>query len=1107
MSRRLASLTAALCVCTAGALLPAAAAAAPAPAWALTLTPMPAAFAPGSTGEYLVAATNVGAAPTTAQSVLMEVTLPAGVTPLAVSAEDNSDPASEEPDCKVEDQALICETTETVHPGFALQALFSAQVLLGAGEEIEAQASIEGGGANPLQTSVLTPVQSTPLPFGFLPDSSAHLTEEDGSPNVLAGSRPYQATIRFGFPTESIADELTGSGHPRDVALALPRGLIGNPAASPDLCTEAELISVLTPGCPEESQIGVVDVTTLVGEGGGKGGGTVLTANLYNMVPPPGAPAEVAIDVADAGIFVHFLGAVRSDYDYGIETYTRDLLALTIHPIFGAQTQLWGDPSAPVHDPIRGKCRRDGGSCPFEVDDPDQAAFLTAPGDCPGQAPIYEAFADSWEEPFTQRQTAFEGTDLAGEPVATEDCGALEFEPSFQSRPTTNLADTPSGLDFKLHLPQETDLDSPAKAALRDAVVTFPPGMTVNPSQASGLEACSLEQIGFEEEEFEEGESEGFFSREPQSCPAASKLGTVEASSPLLVRRNAEHEVEVDPESGEPFPEPLHGAIYLAQPFANPFEKLVATYLVVEDEKTGIVAKLAGEGQLDPGSGQITVRFEENPELPIEDIEVKLFGGARGSLLTPPTCGPHTTNAQFVPWSAPEGLPVPEADSFSLAAAAGGGPCPAGATGMPHAPALRAGALAPAAGKYSPLLFKLSRQDGSQRMAQIDATLPLGLSAKLAGVGQCSEADIAKARSREVPEQGAAELADPSCPANSQIGTIVVSAGGGPTPYFTSGRAYLAGPYKGAPLSAVAIAPAVAGPFDLGAVVVRSALYLDPVTAQARILSDPLPQILDGVPVDVRSVSVDVDRPEFSLNPTSCAEKAFGGAVTSALGQIAPISERFQVGGCSALPFKPKLTAKLFGRTHRGGHPSLRVVLTAKPGEANIASLAFTLPHSEFIDQAHFRTICTRVQFKANQCPPGAVYGYVTAYSPLVDYPLEGPVFLRSSTHKLPDAVASLHGPPHQPIALEGAARVDSVKGRLRARVETFPDAPISRVVVVMQGGEKGSSRTRPRSAKANTGSLCPSSGRTASANKTSPALKAQCGKGGGGKHRSSQPR
>ena len=1059
---------------------------------------MPGAFAPGSTGEYLVSATNVGAAQTTAATASFEVTLPVGITPLALSASLNSDPLTTvQPECEVSGQALVCETNETVHPGYALQALFSVEVpLAAAGEEIEAEASISGGGANPLALTVHNPVQNEPLPFGFLPGSSAELTEEDGSPTLLAGSHPYQLTTYFGFPTESIAGTLTGSGHPRDIAIELPRGVLGNPAATPDLCTEAELISEQTPGCPDSSQVGIVDVTTLVGEGGGEGGGTVLSTYLYNMVPPPGTPAQLALNVAKVGIFVHFQTAIRSDSDYGAEAYTRDLLALTLHPVFGAQTQLWGDPSADAHKWIRGTCPIGpplfGPTCDV---DPQQTAFLTTPTDCPGQAPLYEAFATSWEEPNEERQSEFEATDLPGNPALTEDCGSLQFEPTFKSRPTTNLTDSPSGLDFDLHMPQPTDLGTRAAAALKDAVVTFPAGMTVNPSQASGLDACSQQQIGFEQEG-----GETFFSRAPQSCPPASKLGTLEASSPLLVRRDQDHEVEVDPESGKPIPEPLHGAIYLAKPFANPFNKLVATYLVIEDEKTGIVAKLAGEGQLDPQSGQITVVFRENPELPIEDIKVSLFGGSRGALLTPPTCGPHATNAQFTPWSAPEGLPENPSDSFGLTNAPAGGPCPATEAAMPHTPALRAGTLTPAAGKFSPLIFKLSRQDGSQRMAKIDATLPVGLSAKLAGVASCSEAEIAKAKAREVPNQGAAELTDPSCPAASEIGTIVVSAGGGPNPYYTTGRAYLAPPYKGAPLSAVAIAPAVAGPFDLGTVVVRSAISLNPATAQGRIVSDPLPQIIAGVPVDVRSVSVNIDRPQFSLNPTSCAEKSFGGQLTSSLGQIAPLFERFQVGGCSSLPFKPKLSARLFGPIHRGGHPRLRAVLTAKPGEANIAGLSFTLPRSEFIDQGHFRTICTRVQFAANQCPAGSIYGHVIATSPLVDYPLEGPVYLRSSVHKLPDAVASLHGPPNQPIALEGAARVDSVKGRLRARVETFPDAPINKVTIVMQGGKKGLFQNSTNICKGRHRVEVSFNGQNGKVHKISPPLKAQCGKSGKGK-------
>jgi hypothetical protein len=558
-----------------------------------------------------------------------------------------------------------------------------------------------------------------------------------------------------------------------------------------------------------------------------------------------------------------------------------------------------------------------------------------------------------------------------------------------------------------------------------------------------------------------------------------------------LVERNEAHKVEE--KEGKPVLSVLHGSLYVAEPFANPFEKLVAVYLVVEDEKTGIVAKLAGEGELNPRTGQITTRFRESPEAPIEDIKVDIFGGDRGAFTTPPTCGEFSTEAQLTPWSAPEAPEVAIADGFKTAQAPGGRPCPSGEAQMPNAPAFSAGTLAPAAGKYSPLVLKLSREDGTQRFASFEASLPPGLSAKLAGVGQCSEADIAKARSREAPNQGAAELADPSCPASSFLGVANAAAGSGPTPYHTQGRVYLAGPYKGAPLSAVTIAAAVAGPFDLGTVVIRSAIYLDPETAQGRVVTDPLPQIIDGIPLDLRSAAVRIERPGFALNPTSCDEKSFGGSLISTLGASAPLSQRFQVGGCQALPFKPKLSTKLFGPIHRGGHPRLRSVFTAKPGEANTARISFALPRSEFIDQAHFRTICTRVQFAANQCPAGSVYGHVKATSPLVDYAVEGPIYLRSSSHKLPDVVMALRGPASQPIEVDLDGRVDSVGGGIRTTFEMVPDLPVTKAIVTLQGGKKGLFQNSTNICKGTHRATLKLDGQNGKVHDTQPAVQAQC--------------
>ena len=1083
---------AALCLALA-ALLPAAASAAPAPAWALSVTPMPANFVPGADPQpkYFVIATNVGAAPTTSDPAVIEATLPVGLIPTVVKGINTNSGEPTEFGCTIVSQAVKCEAAEAVGPGRRLMALISVNVTAAPGT-YDLEASVSGGGASQtISTTLPTQVQSAPLPFDFLPGFSAPLSNEDGTPATLAGSHPYQQSVAFSFPTENPGDGITNSGHPRDFYTELPPGMLADPAATPVLCTEVELAG--PKDCPKESQIGVGDITVSL-----EGNGTVTTSPFYNMVPPPGSPAEIATNVDGEGVFVHILGSVRSEDDYGIQAATHDVIAFGTLPILGISAQIWGDPSAPAHDGMREKCLDLGGSCPTE---PQQTAFLTAPGNCPGESLLYEEHADTWEEPspqFGEHRTFYESATLDGAPVSLSNCNELKFEPQIQSRPTTNLTDSPSGLQFTLHQPQDTNLASRSTAALKDAAIRFPAGMVVNPSQASGLGACTQAEAGF----LGEGEEGALhFSKAPQSCPAAAKIGSIEATSPLLVARNEDHEAEE--EEGEAVLEPLHGSLYIAKPFANPFGSLVAVYLVIEDEKTGIVAKLAGEGELDPQSGQITTYFEENPQVPLEDIKVSLFGGNRGALITPPTCGTHTTEADLVPWSAPEGKEAFPESSFQSTQAPTGGACPTTVAQMPNAPKLSAGTLAPTAGKYSPLLFKLSREDGTQRLAKIETALPTGLSAKLAGIPSCSEADIAKARSREAPQKGALEQADPSCPAASEVGTVVASAGAGPTPYYTSGHAYLAGPYKGAPLSFLTIVPAVAGPFDLGTVVARIALYLDPETAQGRAVSDPLPQILDGVPVDLRSVALRATRPGFTLNPTSCNVKSFSGSATSPLGSTAPLSERFQAGGCKSLPYKPTLTAKLFGPVNRGAHPRLRSVFTAKPGEANTARISFALPKSEFIDQAHFRTICTRVQFAANQCPAGSVYGYVKATSPLVGYTVEGPIYLRSSSHKLPDVVAALRGPASQPVEVDLDGRVDSLNGGIRTTVEVVPDLPVSKAIVTLQGGKKGLFQNSTNICKGTHRATLKLDGQNGKVHDTQPLVKAQCKggkKGGGGK-------
>ena len=1089
IARRAVLSMAAIC-CSLAALSPAGAQGAATPAWALTVTPIPSNFAPAADPkpQYLISATNVGGAPTTSDPVVLSAVLPAGLAPSGFTIISTDPSAGAEPECEIQAQEISCKTTEALHPGRLL--LLTVDVTVSAAEgTYVTEAAVQGGGTSAVATLFPTKVQADPLAFDFLPGFQAPTTGEDGAATTLSGSHPYQQTVAFGFPTVNPGDGQTNDGHPRNFSVELPRGLVGDPAASQVLCTEAELTGQA--GCPPESQVGLADVTTLGAKTGVNG---ISTTPLYNMVPPPGKVAEFATDVVEVGIFAHIFAEVRSDSDYGIEARTPDVLAFGTEPVFSVQAQIWGDPSAEAHDSVRGECVSGKGTCDVTR---EETAFLTMPGDCPHQPLPFEVNADTWEEPSPPaalHRAFYESADLGGAPVSVDGCGdeAVAFKPTIEARPTTNVTDSPSGLDFTLHQPQDVKLDSRSPSPLRDAAIRFPAGLTVNPAQAAGLGACTQAQIGFQEET---AEGRLDFSKAPQSCPDAAKIGSLEASTPALVARNEEHEVAKDLE-GKAVLEPLHGSVYIAKPFANPFDSLVAVYLVIEDERTGIVAKLAGEGELGP-QGQITTYFEENPELPLEDVKVHIFGGSRGAFITPPACTTYTTESDLVPWSAPEGEEAFPESSFQTTSAPGGRPCPATEAQMPSAFKLNAGTESPAAGKYSPLLFKLSREDGTQRLSKIESTLPRGLIARLAGVGTCSEAEIAKARSREAPEKGAAEQADPSCPASSQVGTVIGAAGAGPNPYYTSGHAYLAGPYKGAPISIVAIVPAVAGPFDLGAVVSRIAVYLDPVTAEVRAVSDPLPTALDGVPLDLRSVALRADRPGFSLNPTSCAEKSFGGQAVTTLSQAVPLAERFQVGGCKSLPYKPKMNVHLFGPTHRGAHPRLKAVLTAKAGEANTAAVSFTFPKSEFIDQSHFRTICTRVQFAAKACPAGSVYGHVKVRSPLVDYPLEGPAYLRSSTHKLPDLVVALHGPPSQPIEIDAAGRVDSVNGGLRVRFGEVPDAPVTKLIFSAQGAKKGLFQNSTNICKGTHRATLKLDAQSGRVSDSQPKLVAQCGKGG----------
>ncbi|MGE5527259.1 MAG: hypothetical protein ACM3Q9_01185 [Methanosarcina sp.] len=627
--------------------------------------------------------------------------------------------------------------------------------------------------------------------------------------------------------------------------------------------------------------------------------------------------------------------------------------------------------------------------------------LLTAPADCNATRNTTIRVA-SWQNPSDW----LEETVSDGQPTG---CDLLEFEPSLKVKPDEQRTSSPSGVNFDVKSPQNLDPEGLGTPPIRNVTVKLPQGMNLSPAAASGLTTCSDSELGLGTE------------AQP-TCPNASKIGSVSVDTPVLS-------------------EPLSGSVYLRPPTQDAIARPV---LVLNGP--GILLKVPGTVVPDANTGQLTATFSELPQLPFSELHLRFKGGPRAPLTTPPSCGPQTTQVSFTAWS---GQTVNGSTTFNNGN--GGAEC----SGAKFSPAMSAGSVNPVAGATTPFVLRLQRRDSEPDLTGVTLHLPPGLSAYLKGVPYCSDGALAGISSAW--GAGAAEVANPSCPAASQIGSATIGAGAGSNPfYLETAKVYLAGPYKGAPLSLAVVAPAIAGPFDLGNVVVRSALQIDPQTAEATAVSDPLPTILQGIPLVLQDIRLNLDRPAFMVNPTNCSEMEVSGSIGAANGEVAAVGSRYQVGSCGALGFGPHLALSFTGKTHRGSHPKLRTVLKTPKGDANISRAVVTLPHAAFLDQAHIRTVCTRVQFAADACPDGSIYGHAKARSPLLGYVLSGPVYLRSSSHELPDLVARLRGPSKQPIEIDLDGRIDSVHGALRTTFAQVPDAPVSQFVLEMFGGKRG---------------------------------------------------
>jgi hypothetical protein len=868
---------------------------------------------------------------------------------------------------------------------------------------------------------------AAPADPGFS-EVDAEFIDEDGSPAIQAGSHPFAMRTKLAVNTllDGEGDRLP-DGALKDLTIQLPAGIVGDREAVPQ-CPAVEFdVGKLRPACPDASAIGHITVE-LSHDPIAPGSESYLDAAIYNLVPPPGVAARIGF--LALGLPVTLSVTVNPEPPFNLIARSANTSQGAL--FYSADTIVWGNPSDPVHNPLRGSCLdvldpklepKSLGSCSVTL---PERPFLTLPRSCEG--PLETAFHGTyWNSGVEARAKAL------SEPMVG--CEKLRFGPQIAAKPTSDQASSPSGLDFNLDVDDEglTSAEGLAESDIEKAVVTLPEGMTVNPSVAAGLLACSPAQ--YAAERVGSGPDEG--------CPQASKVGTVEVETPLL--------------EGEL----LKGSVFVASQGDNPFGSLIALYMVIKHPGLGIMVKLPGRVEPDLRTGQLVTTFGEPPyevpQFPFSHFRFHFREGGRSPLITPDRCGDYETGTLFTPWANPA-TALPITASFKIARGLGGGPCPP-AGPLPFAPGLIAGTLNNQASAYSPFYMQLTRRDGDQDMTRFSAVLPPGVVGKLAGLGKCPEGAIALARAKS----GRQELADPSCPASSLIGRTEAGAGVGSQLTYVPGSLYLAGPYRGAPLSVIAITPAVAGPFDAGTVAVRVALTLNPVTAQVEAdgaRSDPIPHILQGIPLKVRDLRVHVDRPRFILNPSGCKPSQTRAALFGSFLDLfdpaddiaVSLKARFQAANCARLRFKPRLAFSLKGGTERGANPAFRALLRPRPGDANIKRMVVRFPRSAFLDQGHIRTICTRVQFAADSCPKGSVYGQAIAHTPLLEEPLKGPVYLRSSSNELPDLVFDLHGV----VDIEAAARVDSTEGRLRVTFPAIPDAPVSKVLVRMQGGEKG---------------------------------------------------
>jgi hypothetical protein len=1015
------------------------------PMWGLSAA-APTRVAPGLAFTYRLTAYNLGDADTDGTGAL-DITLPAGVT--GASIEGNfvsgvppftwtcSDPSGA--------STIHCDTVSAVTAGQpAVESLLLKVTVDSATSGMKAtDFHLSGGGAaSALARTDSVDVSTTPE-FGIAAVDGS-VSDTDGAAYTKAGGHPAAAAVTFSLrrAVDGIQVEPDG-GDLRNARVSLPPGLIGNPVAVPSCSKTLTIPSNAQAGasnldvskfCSASTIVGTADITVVNPDGPGR-----MVAPVFNLEPPPGMPAQFGFSFF--GQLAILDTVVRSDGDYGIDVVGRDLNQAK--PIVASSVSLWGVPADHSHDNRRCLALTPQGifaipeGAPLPECDPAEIgnrpwlapqavassplAFLTNPTVCtaPGVGLETRLHVDPWDPRSAPDDASFISHLPPGFPLPFQDWGApqgptecdrLPFDPSLQVRIDTTKADAPSGLAVDLSFPQQ-GLSNPtgrATAHLKRAQVTLPEGMTISPSAADGLVGCSDARANV-------GTLLG------ADCPEASKIGTVEASTPLL-------------------DEKLTGGVYVGtQESDDPQSgKMFRMFLALNSEERGIRVKLPGEVRVDPSTGTVEATFDNNPQVPVSTISLRLKGGPRAPLATPFDCGDKTVTAVLESWS---GATAFRNSTFHVQ-------CP-GVQAL--APSFRAGTTSNLAGKHTRFALRVERPDGQKVINGLSLAMPTGLLATLKGVPRCP---------------GAAANAG-ACPETSRVGTATVGAGPGSNPFFLQGGVYLTDAYKNGPFGLAVAVRAKAGPFDLGTVVVRQQLLVDPIDAHVTVVSDPLPTILKGVPIRLRSLNVDVDRDDFVLNPTSCAKKAIGAAFSAPDGSVFNAVASFGAANCAALPLKPKLKLALTGKgqTTDGRHPGVKAVLTQRAGDANLKEVSVKLPISLALDPGNAQTLCEFSDgTKTNPtCPRGSIVGHATARTPVLNKRLRGPVYFVKNVRTDRKSGRLIRTLPMLVIALRGEGVALNLKGTSKVSgsrlVNTFgsiPDAPVSRFDLTIDGGRHG---------------------------------------------------